>query len=187
MFKKFLFGAAAIAMALTFAGCGAPSTGNTDSGKDTSKKVEKSDMEDICKYFPKELVEEAIGKPIERAANDSTVYNTCYYYTKYTQDFDHTPYGDKPGGPHIIVVLNDENEATERTAFEQKGYKFERDASYSWDHYLVTSPGSKTPFRVDLIINDNSYFMIKSNHFGATDEEIVKIGKRLSERMKNGK
>lgn len=189
--KKFLFGAVAILMAMTFAGCGDPSHGEGGPGPEPgneSGKAVKSDMEDVCKYFPKELVEEAIGKPIVRAADDSMVSDSiCSYYTKYSEDFDHTPYGDKPGGPHIVVVLNDESEAVARAESEKNGYKFTQDASYSWDHYLVTSRGSKTPFRVDLIVDENHYFMIKSNHFGATDEEIVKIGKRFSERMKNGK
>lgn len=187
--KKFLFGAMVLAMAMIFAGagCGGPGGPGPEPGKETTGKTDKSGMEDVCKYFPKELVEEAIGKPIERAANDSSIYDTCYYYTKYTEDFDHTPYGDKPGGPHIIAVLNEENEATARAESEKNGYKFTQDPGYSWEHYLVTSRGSKTPFRVDLIIDEGHYFMIKSNHFGATDEEIVKIGKRFAERMKNGK
>jgi hypothetical protein len=182
--KIVVVGVVMAALALIGAGCG--KTTGADVAKEIGK-AKQAEVKDVCKYFPKELVEEAIGKPIVRAANDNQIYDTCQYYTAYTQDFDHTPYGDNPGGPHIIVVLNEENEATARAKSEKDGYKFEKDPSFSWEHYLVTSPGSKTPFRVDLIIDDNSYFMIKSNHFAATDAEIVKIGKRLSERMNNGK
>lgn len=189
--KKIFFASVAFVMAIALSGCGNPPSGGPgpEPGKETAEKSKGlSAMEDVCKYFPKEIVEEAIGKPIVRAADDSMVSDAiCSYYTEYSEDFDHTPYGDKPGGPHIIVVLNNENQAEVRTEYEQKGYKFEKDESYSWEHYLVTSRGSKTPFRVDLLIDENHYYMIKSNHFGATDEEIVKIGKRLSERMKNGK
>jgi len=185
MRKSFLLLGAALLAVLALAGAGCGKTTGADVAKEIGK-AKQAEVKDVCKYFPKELVEEAIGKPIVRAANDNGIYDACQYYTAYTQDFDHTPYGDHPGGPHIIVVLNDKDEAIDKADFEKDGYKFEKDPSFSWEHYLVTSPGSKTPFRVDLIVDNNSYFMIKSNHFAATDAEIVKIGKRLSEKMKNG-
>jgi len=196
MKKKIFLGFAAIFAVLVFlgAGCNDPTHGEGGPGPEPGKETAtegkvSSAMEDVCKYFPKEIVEEAIGKPIVHVDNETLITaNLCHYYTKYTEDFNKSPYGnDTPGGPHILVNLVEENHAEQIAKYEPKGYQFVKDDSFSWEHYLVKSKGSKTAFRVDLMIDENHYYMIKSNHFGATDEEIVKIGKRLSERMKNGK
>lgn len=174
-----------LAAVMFFTGCGGPAG---DGSKTTGGKAGKSEMEQVCKYFPKELIEEAIGKPIVKVEDSSLVEDfVCIYYTSWSETFDHTPYGDHPGGPHVIVVLKDESVAAGKADLEADGYTFKKDETYSWDNYLVTSRGGKTPYRADLIVNENRYFMIKSNHFAVTDEEIVKIGKRFSERMKNGK
>ncbi len=197
MIKKIFFSAVAFVAVFIFlgAGCNDPTHGEggpgPEPGKETATKSKSlSAMEDVCNYFPKEIVEEAIGKPIVHADNETLLSsNLCHYYTEYSEDYNKSPYGKtSPGGPHILVSLVEENHATEEIAkYEPKGYQFVKDDSFSWEHYLVKSKGSKTAYRVDLLIDENHFFMIKSNHFGATDEEIVKIGKRLSERMKNGK
>lgn len=172
-----------VAAVMFFSGCGAPGTAGPGGKSGGSEK------ENICKYFPKELIEEAIGKPIVKIEEDSiAVDHICKYYTAWIEDFNHSPYsGDSPGGPHIVVVLENENYAAYKTEWEGKGYTFKKDESYSWENYLVTSRGSKTPYRADLLVDENNFYRITSNHFAVTDEEIVKIGKRFSERMKNGK
>lgn len=187
--KRILFGAMALMMAIIFAGAGCGGPGGAGPTADKSDKGKSAGgMEEVCKYFPKELVEEAIGRPIVKVEDESMVVDhICTYYTVWSETYDHTPYGDKPGGAGIVVVLEDESVADNKTEFEAKGYTFKKDESYSWDNYLITSRGSKTPYRADLIVNENRFFRINSNHFAATDEEIVKIGKRFSERMKNGK
>lgn len=191
--KKFFFGALAIVMAMTFAGCGG-SHGEGGPGPEPGKETTavkggKSEMEQVCKYFPKELVEEAIGRPVVKVEDNSIAEDyICNYYTVWSETYDHTPYGDHPGGAAVVVVLEKDTTVTASKAdLEKMGYTFKKDDSYSWDNYLITSRGSKTPYRADLIVNENEFFRITSNHFAVTDEEIVKIGKRFSERMKNGK
>ena len=187
MTKKFLFGFVAVltALVLTGAGCGAPGA----SGPGTTAKGGKSEQEQVCKYFPKELVEEAIGRPIVKVEDNSIAEDyICNYYTSWSETFDHTPYGDHPGGPQIVVVLEEDTTvAANKADLEKYGYTYKKDDSLPVDNLMFYSRGAKTPYRVDLIISENKFFRITSNHFAATDEEIVKIGKRFAERMANGK
>jgi hypothetical protein len=188
MSKKILFGAMALMMAIMLSGCGAPNgTGTT---ADKSDKVKSGGgMEEVCKYFPKELVEEAIGRPIVKVEDNSIAEDfICNYYTSWSETYDHTPYGDHPGGPQIVVVLEEDTTvAANKADLEKYGYTYKKDDSFPVDNLMFYSRGAKTPYRVDLIISENKFFRITSNHFAATDEEIVKIGKRFAERMKNGK
>lgn len=187
--KKFLFGAMALMMAIMLSGCGGPSGGANTATDKSDKKVGASGMEDVCKYFPKELVEEAIGRPIVRVEGDSIVEDhLCDYYTTWSETYDHTPYGDKPGGAMVVVVFEDDSSVTASKAeFDKYGYTYKKDDSLPVDNLMVYSRGSKTPYRVDLIVSENKFFRINAIHSAVTDEEIVKIGKRFAERMTSGK
>jgi hypothetical protein len=192
MLKKILFGSVIIITAVTLAGCGA-SNGSGTSGNETSQtadkdgKTEASGMEAVCKYFPKELIGEAIGRPIVRVEDSSIAEDyICIYYTDYSETYDHTPYGDHPGGPQIVVVLEEDESLTASKAdLEKYGYTFSKDESYAVDNRLISS--GKDVYRADLIVNENKFFRITSNHFAVNADEIIKIGKRFAERMKNGK
>lgn len=178
-------------MAMTFAGCGG-SYGEGGPGPEPGKesgKAGKSDMEEVCKYFPKELVEEAIGRPIVRVEGDSIAEDhLCDYFTTWSETYDHTPYGDKPGGAMVVVVFEDDSSVTASKAeFDKYGYTYKKDDSLPVDNLMVYSRGAKTPYRVDLIVSENKFFRINTIHSAVTDEEIVKIGKRFAERMANGK
>lgn len=184
MHRKLLFGAVVFITVVTLAGCGA-SSGGTGQSSDNGKK-EASGVEAVCKYFPKELIEEAIGRPIVRVEDSSIAEDyICIYYTEYSETYDHTPYGDKPGGPQIVVVLEDEGVAASKADLEKYGYTFTKDESYPVDNRLISS-GSDV-YRADLIINENRFFRITSNHFAANADEIIKIGKRFAGRIQNGK
>lgn len=187
MRKKLFFGTIALITVMILAGCGASNggTGGTKETADKGGKTEASGMEAVCKYFPKELIEEAIGRPIVRVEDSSIAEDyICIYYTDYSETYDHTPYGDKPGGANIVVVLEDESLTASKADLEKYGYTFTKDESYAVDNRLVSS--GKDVYRADLIVNDNRFFRITSNHFAANADEIVKIGKRFAERMKNG-
>ena len=172
-------------IAITLASCGASNNAGTDQTSDNGKK-EASGMEAVCKYFPKELIEEAIGRPIVRVEDSSIAEDyICIYYTEYSETYDHTPYGDKPGGPQIVVVLSDEGVAASKADLEKYGYTFTKDDSYAVDNRLISS--GNDVYRADLIINENRFFRITSNHFAANADEIIKIGKRFAERILSGK
>ncbi|MCX6730032.1 MAG: hypothetical protein NT058_00835, partial [Candidatus Portnoybacteria bacterium] len=81
---------------------------------ETQDKKSASSMADVCNYFPKELVESAIGKPIVKMEVSSVSDKTCLYYTTYSETYDHTPYGDKPGGAMVVVVYDDEDFVKDR-------------------------------------------------------------------------
>jgi hypothetical protein len=185
MFKKLLFGTMTLIIAITLASCGASNNGETEKTSDNGKK-EVSGVEAVCKYFPKELIEEAIGRPIVRVEDSSIAEDyICIYYTEYSETYDHTPYGDHPGGPQIVVVLEEDESVTSSKAdLEKYGYTFTKDDSYPVDNRLVSS--GKEVYRADLIINENKFFRITSNHFAVNADEIIKIGKRFAERMQNG-
>jgi hypothetical protein len=190
MSKKILFGAVALLMAITFAGagCGGPGGAGPDADK-SSGKSGKSDMEQVCKYFPKELVEEAIGRPIVKVEDTSIAEDfICDYYTIWSETYDHTPYGDKPGGAPVVVVLEEDTTVTANKAdLEKYGYTYKKDDSLPVDNLMFYSRGAKTPYRVDLIISENKFFRINTVHSAVTDAEIMKIAKRFAERIANGK
>lgn len=62
---------------------------------------------------------------------------SCYYYTSYSEDYEHTPYSDKPGGPHIIVIyeyVTPEDFAELRAFNESSGTKYESNLSIGMDN-----------------------------------------------------
>lgn len=191
MHKKILFGSIVLMITVILTGCGSQNGGTNqpavNGGKTEEAEQKKaSGVEAVCKYFPKELIEEAIGRPIVKVEDSSIAEDhICIYYTEYSETYDHTPYGDHPGGPNIVVVLEDESLVTSKADLEKYGYTFTKDESYAVDNRLVSS--GKDVYRADLILNENRFFRITSNHFAVNADEIVKIGKRFAERMKNGK
>lgn len=194
MSKKIFFGLLAIAAALIFlgAGCNDPTHGEggpgPEPGKESSGKVGKSEMENICKYFPKELVEEAIGRPVLKIEDSSIAADhICIYYTVWSETYNHAPSGDQPGGAGLYVILEDMSVAENKAEFEKKGYTVKKDDSLAWNNLMFYSAGKKTAYRADLIISENQFFRMHSTHFALTDTEIAKVAKRFAERMKNGK
>ena len=177
-------------MAITFAGagCGGPGSGMPNADKPSGKSG-KSDVEQVCKYFPKELVEEAIGRPIVRTEDSSIVEDfICNYYTIWSETYDHTPYGDKPGGAPVVVVLEADTTVTANKAdLDKYGYTYKKNDSLPVDNLMFYSRGAKTPYRVDLIISENKFFRINTVHSAVTDAEIMKIAERFAERMASGK
>ncbi len=191
MTKKILFPLVfAFALALVLAGCGqspAATTGadNTkaDTGSVKTDSVKKSSaLDDMCTYFPKELIEQALGKPILNVEKPFVSENACFYYTIWTETYDHTPSGDIPGGAPVVVTLRTEDLAKNMADNEKTGSKYVKDESISMDNY-VAYDNTKKPWQVILILNDKQYFELHYVHRAVTGDELVKIAKKLAERV----
>jgi hypothetical protein len=141
-------------------------------------------IDDVCNYFPKELVEQAIGRPIVKAEGSFfSSYTSCYYYTDWQEDFG----GDKPGGPSIIVLAMKDNVEDIKAELEQRGNILETDSSIQGEHYTVRSPVDNVwrseIWRVDIVLGPEKVIEIKDAHGAATGEELVKIAAKFAEKI----
>lgn len=140
-------------------------------------------MADVCKYFPKELVESAIGKPIVKAEASLIGSEVCAYYTAYSQTYDHTPYGDKPGGPHVVVVYDTKDFAKDRPINEKHGSVYTRDPSIGMDNYVVRNNVGKI-WMTALAVGNDTYIRFKAIDKAVTGDDLVKIARKFAEKVK---
>ena len=131
-------------------------------------------IEDLCNYFPQTLVEKAIGRPIVKVEKVNLVDSSCNYYTSYSEKYDHTPYGDHPGGPHIVVVYDTKDFDKDRVTNEKHGTKYETEPSIKMDNFVMKNNVNKI-WQVALNYGGGKYIRIKAVDDAVTGEELVKI------------
>lgn len=135
-------------------------------------------IENICNYFPKELIEEAIGRNIVKT--EEALSNGCDYYTDYKEDF----FGPGlSGGPHILIALNKEDYEQIKKELSRPGIdnEFVKDSRITVNHYLIKSRVGKV-WEVDLFLKEKEYLGIKSNYEAASGEELIKIALKIIEK-----
>lgn len=173
--------------ALILIGAGCEKSG-IDGQKETkeSKTSKVSGVADVCNYFPKELIEEAIGKPIVKVEVPFTNGKSCFYYTQWSETFDHTPYGDTPGGTQVVVVYDDEDFAKDKAYNETHGSKFSSDPSIGMDNFVVRNNAGNV-WQVVLILGGDKYIRMHFVHQAITGPELLKIGIKFAEKIQSGK
>jgi hypothetical protein len=181
MNKKFfaVFGIlAAVATLGASCGGGGPTAGGTESAL-AGKTI--SGVDDVCNYFPKELVEEAIGRPIVKTEGPAfSSEKSCTYYT----DWDEGYYGGRlAGGGNVVAFIEDKNVEAAKTEIKESGYTLGTDSAIAGDHYTVIN-NTKKVWRVDLILGPEKFLRIKANHSAVTGEELVKIAAKFAEKLK---
>lgn len=159
--------------------------GNTnDNGSETKTSSQKSGIEDVCNYFPKELVEKALGKSIPQIETVDLVDPTCNYYTSYEDNYERTYSGkNKPGGPKIVVVYDTKDFAKDRISNEKSGSTYTPDPSIGMDNFVVTRKGGEI-WLVALSLGDEKYIRLKAIDEAVTGEELVKIAKEFAAKIK---
>lgn len=183
-------------VSLTLVGCaqkkvvskleGVNQQGNIKNEEVKTEKTKASGIAEVCNYFPKELVESAIGKPIVKIEVSILGSEYCHYYTAYSETYDHTPYGDKPGGPHVVVVYDTEDFIKDKAYNETHGTKYETDASIGMDNYVMRSNVNKI-WQTALVLGGDKYLRIKFIDDAVTGEDLVKIAKKFAEKIAAGK
>jgi hypothetical protein len=166
----------------------APGAKQADLKKTTAEtgKVKSAGIADICNYFPKELVESAIGKPIVKIETGTLTDPTCNYYTSYSETYDHTPYGDKPGGPHVVVVYDTKDFVKDKAYNETHGTVYESDQSVGMDNFVMRNTAKKI-WQTALVLGDDKYLRIKFVDDAVTGDDLVKIAKKFAEKIESGK
>ena len=144
----------------------------TENAKTETQKT--GGIEDVCNYFPKELVEKAIGRPIVKVEDATLADPTCNYYTSYSEKYEHTPYADHPGGPHVVVVYDTKDFAKDRVINEKSGTKYETDSSIKMNNFVMKNSANEI-WQVALDYGGEKYIRIKSIDNAVTGEELVKI------------
>lgn len=159
-------------------GGGGPTSGGPESAL-AGKTV--SGIDDVCSYFPKELVEEAIGRPIVKTEGPAfTGDKSCTYYT----DWDEGYYGGRlAGGGNVVAFIEDKNVESSKAELKADGYTPETDSRIGMEHYTLKN-NTKEVWRVDLVLGPEKFMRIKANHSAATGEELVKIAAKFAEKIK---
>lgn len=187
--QKTLFYLFILCLCLTLTACGQKNVKSALEGpgpvdqSDVNKKVADSKsagVADVCNYFPKELIEGAIGKPIVMVESPFSDNKTCFYYTMYSETYDHTPYGDKPGGTPVVVVYDDKDFAKDKAYNETHGTIFSKDDSIDMDNWVATN-NVKEIWQVALVLGDEKYLRIKSVHDAVAGQDLVKIAQKFAE------
>jgi hypothetical protein len=168
-----------VAVAIFSSGCGEP----TQKGVVQTGKIKAGGIADVCKYFPKQLVEQAIGKPIVKVEVSVLGSEGCIYYTSYSPTYHHTPYGDKPGGPEIVVVYDTKDFAKDKVTSEKRGSVYTRDPSISMDNYVVRDHANQI-WLTALVLGNEKYIRLKAIHDAVTGEDLVKIARKFAEKIR---
>lgn len=176
---------ALVAVSFLLTGCGQNSKVSDNGQKETGKKEEQksSGMADVCNYFPKSLVEEAIGRPIVKVEASIIGKEVCNYYTAYSETYDHTPYGDNPGGPSVVVVYDTEDFLKDKASNEKTGSKYESDSSIGMENFVVKSNVNKI-WLTALSLGNGIFLRFKAIDDAVTGEELVKIAAKFAEKIK---
>ena len=182
MRKKIVFVFILSTVVLALSGCGQGAT-TGDQGKSGSKAT---GLQDVCNYFPKELIEEAISKPIVKVEVPFVDGKSCFYYTQYSETFDHTPNGDVPGGTQVVAVYDDEDFAKDKAYNETHGSKYAKDDSFAMDNWVVRDNTGEA-WQVVLILGNDKYIRIHYVHRAITGPELIKIGARFAQKIQSGK
>lgn len=147
-------------------------------------KAAGNDIKDVCSYFPKELIESAIGKPIVK--QEKVLSFSCGYYTSYSENYEHTLYSDEPGGPYVTVIYEEvaPEEFTRLRAFnESSGDRYETDPSIRMDNYVMRNKKNEV-WQTVLVLGGDKYIRIKSVDNAVPGEDLIKIARVLAENIK---
>ena len=142
----------------------------------------KSGISNICSYLPKELLEKAIGKPILKVESPFTDGKTCFYYTTYSETYNHTPYGDKPGGAKVVVVYDDEDFLKDKISNEKSGSVYGTDATIGMDNYVVRRKAGDI-WLVALNLGGDKYIRMHFIDDAVTGEDLIKIATELAKNI----
>jgi len=162
-----------------------PETNLPVAEKGSEVKVSKVDVSNVCVFFPKELIEKAIGREIVKVEEFGIKKDTCFYYTSYSENFHY----DSPGGPEIVVSYSEDPKEFEKNKKlqEDMGYVYQPDPSIGTDNYVVINNRGEKSALLFLILGKGKYLMVKSVYNAATGEELVKIAKVLAEKIQSVK
>lgn len=168
-----------LAVTILLSGCGE----KTKKEDVRTNKTKPGGIAAVCKYFPKELVESAIGKPIVKVEESILGSEACLYYTSYSKTYHHTPYGEKPGGPHIVVVYDTKDFAKDKVTNEKHGNVYTRDPSIGMDNYVVRNHADKI-WLTALVLGNEKYIRFKSMDNAVTGEDLVKVAQKFAEKIR---
>lgn len=172
-------------MTMTFLSCGSP-----DQGKEAKKsevvKSKQSTSDDICAYFPKELLEAAIGKPIVKVEPTVVSQKGCAYYTEYREDYYNVPGGKSPGGRIIQVMLDDKSIESYKADKLNSGNLLETAAGIKMENLIVKRKSAEIR-QVALVLGSEKYIRIYSIQDAVDGPTLVKIGAKLAEALQNRK
>jgi hypothetical protein len=160
-------------------------TVNNNSYQNTNT-VKGGGASNVCSYFPKELIESATGKSIVKVESPFSDNKTCFYYTFYSETYNHTPYGDNPGGTQVVAVYDDKDLAKDKISNEKSGSVYGSDASIGMDNYVVRNSAGKI-WQTVLILGGEKYIRIHFIQDAVTGDDLVKIAAKFAEKIKSGK
>lgn len=146
------------------------------------KKETTKNFDNVCELFPKEIIEEAIGRKIVKVENPGFVTEkACFYYTAYSENFLKDWQGKGlAGGPNIVLAIDPQEEfETLKKDVERVGDRLEKDSRINSDHFVCKSRASGEIWQVILFMKGNQYLRIKANYQAVNGDELVKIAQNI--------
>jgi hypothetical protein len=143
-------------------------------------------MEDVCVYFPKELIQNTIGKAVVKTnATKYTSGNGCEYYTEYRDDYYYAPGGNTPGGREVVAVLENGDVAAYKADKQTRGNTITTDPSIPMENIVVKNAGGII-WHVGLILGPSQYLRMNYIQDAVTGQELVKIAAAFAKKLKSG-
>ena len=113
----------------------------------------------------------------------ATVFS-CDYYTDYQEDF----YKDaehnriSPGGPSILIVLDNLNVERQKEARQYLGLTLDTSAKINMEN-IISYRADKSIWSVDLIINPNRFVWANYSHQAITDDELITLAAAMADKI----
>lgn len=173
--------------AMFLAGCTAKSSKIENSNTATSTEVtSKKTISNICDEFNADFLYSAIGKKIVKVERVKTtgVY-ACKYYTSYKTDFIKTKATTTPGGPNIMIVLENINVAEHKAKVQKLGAVIKTDSRIKMDHFIIPRVDKKSVWQIGLVLNQNLFYWLNTSYSPITDDELIKLAAKVVEKIQN--
>lgn len=162
--------------------------GNQNLKADESRTTQSNQtaIEDVCAYFPKELVAKAVGKPIVLVELALGATKGCAYYTEFRNDYFNAPGGKRPGGRSIQIVLENQNAQKYKADKQKTGNTISTDPGIKMEHMIIKRAGG-TIWQVALVLGPEKYIRIHQIQDAIDGPTLVKLGAKLAEKIQGQK
>jgi hypothetical protein len=179
--KKILFLSLIFSLAFGLSGCGQKSGQVSDTKTSTKGDVST----DICAEFSADFVYSVIHKPIVKVepSPSATVY-ACDYYIDYKEDFYKDTVNNRisPGGPSILIVLDNLNVERQKEARKYLGLTLDTNPKINMEN-IVSYREDKSMWSVDLIINPNRFVWANYSHGAITDDQLIDLAAAMADKI----
>jgi len=176
---RFQFASISIFALITLLGAGCQPSNSTPG----SAQAPRGDVgTDICGTFTPDFVHSATGKTIVRVEPSQLKgFFTCRYYTDYKEDYYKEGTFKAPGGPNIMIALENLSVATQKKGLTDMGATIETDPRINMEHYIVRRSKDHSVWEVALVINPMRFVWTDVTAGAITDDETIQFAAKMAD------